>query len=94
MKTIDARGLPPPQPFDRVLEALLDLPPGDKLKLIVPHEPVPLFRFLLRNNYAYRVEHAAPGHCEVVMWELPADAPAADLPGEVMPDPATPRRDA
>lgn len=73
MKIIDARNLPPPEPFERVLEALGKLQLGDKLKLIVAHEPVPLFRFLLRNNYAYRSENIAQGHCEVVMWELPAE---------------------
>jgi uncharacterized protein (DUF2249 family) len=90
MKIIDARGLPPPQPFERVLEALLELPHGDKLKLIVPQEPVPLFRFLLRNNYAYRVENVAQGHCEVVMWELAADGALEDSPAEVPGDPVKP----
>ena len=90
MKIIDARGLPPPQPFERVLEALLELPHGDKLKLVVPHEPAPLFRFLLRNNYAYRVENVAQGHCEVVMWELPAQVAPADSPDDASADPAKP----
>ncbi len=90
MKTIDARGLPPPQPFDRVLAALGELPLGEKLKLIVPHEPVPLFRFLLRNNYAYRSELIAPGHCEVVMWELPAETSGTDAVSEIAPESAKP----
>jgi uncharacterized protein (DUF2249 family) len=76
-----------------VLEALLELPHGDKLKLIVPHEPVPLFRFLLRNNYAYRVENVAQGHCEVVMWELAADGRPGDSLGEVRGDPPKPVAD-
>jgi uncharacterized protein (DUF2249 family) len=88
MKVIDARNMPPPAPFERVLEALGELQLGDKLKLIVPHEPVPLFRFLLRNNYAYRVEKVAQGNCEVVMWELPAEVAPVDSPGEVIQDAA------
>jgi uncharacterized protein (DUF2249 family) len=93
MKIIDARNLPPPEPFERVLEALGELPLGDKLKLIVPHEPVPLFRFLLRNNYAYRSENIAQGHCEVVMWELPSESAPVEAQSEMTRDPAKPALD-
>ncbi len=90
MKIIDARNLPPPEPFERVLEALGELRLGDKLKLIVPHEPVPLFRFLLRNNYAYRSKNIAQGHCEVVIWELPAEAAPIETESGVSDDPVKP----
>lgn len=41
---VDARGLEPPEPMERVLSALDDLPPGEKLLMRIHIEPRPLFR--------------------------------------------------
>ena len=73
MKIIDARGLPHPEPFDRVVGALTELAPGDQLKLIINLEPRPLYRFLDRNHYAYKAESFADGRFEITIWELPAE---------------------
>ena len=70
MKTVDARGLPHPEPFERVVDALTELAPGDQLKLIIHQEPRPLYRFLERNRYAYSAESFADGRFEILIWEL------------------------
>ena len=44
----------PPEPLERVLETIGDFAPGDRLKLIIDCEPVPLYRILDRNGYAHR----------------------------------------
>ena len=62
MKIIDARGLHPPEPFERVVEALVDLPLGEELKLIIHVEPAPLYRFLVKNRYSYKASKIAVGH--------------------------------
>lgn len=73
MKIVDARGLQSPEPFERVVEALSELPLGEQLKLIIHQEPRPLYRFLERNRYDYRARGFADGRFEIVIWELPPD---------------------
>ena len=73
MKTVDARGLPHPEPFERVVDALTQLALGDQLKLIIHQEPRPLYRFLERNRYGYRAESFADGRFEILIWELPLE---------------------
>jgi uncharacterized protein (DUF2249 family) len=72
VKIVDARGLQPPEPFERVVDALSELTLGDQLKLIINQEPRPLYRFLERNRYAYAAESFADGRFEIIIWELPA----------------------
>ena len=52
--SIDARDLEPPEPFERVMEALCELKPGDDVLLILTREPFPLYRVLERNGYAWK----------------------------------------
>ena len=73
MKIVDARGLQSPEPFERVVEALSELPLGDHVKLIISQEPRPLYRFLERNRYAYKAESFADGRFEILIWELPPE---------------------
>ncbi len=73
MKIVDARGLVAPEPFERVVEALTELAPGDQVKLIINQEPRPLYRFLERNRYAYKAEGFDDGRFEVLIWERAAD---------------------
>jgi tRNA 2-thiouridine synthesizing protein A len=69
MIIIDARDLEPPEPFERVMEALSDLEPGDRIKLILNREPHPLYRVLERNGYAYEPAWFDDGRCEILIWE-------------------------
>ena len=48
---IDARDLEPPEPFERVMEALCDMQPGDDVVLILTREPYPLYRVLEKNGF-------------------------------------------
>jgi uncharacterized protein (DUF2249 family) len=68
---IDARGLEPPGPFERVVAALSRLQPQERVLLMLDREPRPLFRFLLDNGYGYSVRWVdEPGSwCEVTIWE-------------------------
>ena len=49
---IDARDLEPPEPFERVMEALCELSPASEILLILNREPFPLYRVLERNGYS------------------------------------------
>ena len=65
---VDARGLEPPEPMVRVLNALDELPRGERLLMLIHIEPRPLFRVLERNQFAYRCELKPEGHFEVTIW--------------------------
>jgi uncharacterized protein (DUF2249 family) len=62
---IDARGLPPPQPFEQVMEALCTLAPGDSIRLILEREPFPLYRVLERNGYRHHTQCCDDGRFEI-----------------------------
>ena len=65
MIVIDARGLEPPAPFERVMEALCELQPDQRILLILEREPFPLYRVLERNGYAHRTRQSDQGHFEI-----------------------------
>jgi uncharacterized protein (DUF2249 family) len=51
---LDVRGLMPPEPLERVMDALDQLTPANRIVMLIDREPVPLYRILERNGYAYR----------------------------------------
>ena len=70
MIVIDARGMHPPEPFERVMAALDDLVPGDRIVLVLDREPTPLYRVLRQNGYAYRADWDADRtKCEISIWQ-------------------------
>ena len=66
---LDVRGMEPPEPLERVLETVDRFVPGDRLKLIIDCRPVPLFRMLERNGFAYREELGAESLYEITIWQ-------------------------
>jgi hypothetical protein len=62
---IDLRGLQPPEPIVRIFQAL------DKgeapLRVILPHEPVPLYSLLRERGYSYAGSPRADGGFEVLI---------------------------
>ncbi len=66
---IDARDLEPPEPFERVMEALCDMKPGDDVVLILTREPFPLYRVLERNGYAWTATGFDDGRFEIRIWD-------------------------
>ena len=69
IRVIDARAMVHPEPFERVVEALTTLGPNERVKLILDREPIPLYRFLEKNGYQYRVSPQPGGVYEILMWE-------------------------
>ena len=65
---IDVCGLEPPEPLERVLEALGRLQPGQRLRVLIPREPFPLYRILERNGYAHETKSREDFLYEVVIW--------------------------
>ena len=65
---VDARGLEPPEPFERTMEMLDRLPDGEKMLLLLYREPHPLFRVLSRNGYQHAVELGEDGTYAIRIW--------------------------
>lgn len=53
VRTLELRGLQPPEPIVRILTAL-EREPGEPLCAILPHEPVPLYALLSERGFAWR----------------------------------------
>ena len=71
MKVIDARDLAPPEPFERVMEAISVLEPGGQIMLILNREPFPLYRVLQLNGYVHKTTAFPDGRFEIVINQGP-----------------------
>ena len=71
---IDARNLEPPEPFERVMEALCDLEPDDEILLILDREPHPLYRVLERNGCVWQTTSFDDGRFEIRIRAQPRPA--------------------
>lgn len=68
---LDVRGLEPPEPLERVLSALGELGPDERLLMIIDREPRPLYRILERNGYRYQASFDPSGIFEILIWYAP-----------------------
>ena len=66
---LDLRGLFPPEPMERVLDALASLQRGQQIHMVIDREPHPLYRILERNGYRYRAAEQTPGIYQIVIQE-------------------------
>ncbi|RJG09366.1 DUF2249 domain-containing protein [Massilia cavernae] len=66
---LDLRGLFPPEPMERVLDALASLKTGQQIRMMIEREPHPLFRMLERNGYSWHCTEPEPGLYQVVIQE-------------------------
>lgn len=64
---LDVRGLEPPEPLEKVLEALSVLEPGQEICMLIDREPRPLYAILQRNGYTHRTSMRADYVFEVVI---------------------------
>lgn len=65
---LDVRGLEPPEPLERVLEALTGLEAGRRLRMLIDREPRPLYRILDGNGYAHETACRPDFVYEVLIW--------------------------
>lgn len=60
-------GMQPPEPMELALEALADLLPGQRLRILIDRHPVPLFRIVERDGLRYRCEARGDGLFDIVI---------------------------
>jgi uncharacterized protein (DUF2249 family) len=63
---IDLRGLQPPEPIMRIFDALKRAP-REPLRVILPHEPLPLYDMLRQRGFRYSGRARAEGGFEVLI---------------------------
>lgn len=61
MALLDNRGLTPPEPMVRILEALEHLAPGEQFQALNDREPHFLFPELVDRGFVWELEHTAEG---------------------------------
>lgn len=66
---LDVTDLAPPEPLERVLDALADLPAGDRLLVLHRREPFPLYDLLRRMGYGWRTQ-GEEGRYRILIWSL------------------------
>lgn len=65
---LDVCGLEPPEPLEKVLDALSRLRQGERLRVIIGREPYPLYGILDRNGYAHETHSREDYLFEVLIW--------------------------
>jgi uncharacterized protein (DUF2249 family) len=68
---VDGRQMQPPEPMQRILEALDGLAEGDDVLLLSYCQPHPLFSILKRNGYAWSEGVRDDGTREIRIHKLP-----------------------
>lgn len=68
---LDVRGLAPPEPLERVLDALDLLGPADQLRMLIEREPHPLYRILANNGYYHSTTALPDSLYQVTIWRGP-----------------------
>ncbi|HSB64148.1 MAG TPA: DUF2249 domain-containing protein [Thermoanaerobaculia bacterium] len=61
-EVLDLRGLPPPEPLVRTLEAVEALPEGGELVVLTERRPVHLLPLLLERGVEVSLRELADGH--------------------------------
>lgn len=64
---VDGRWLEPPDPMRKVLAALEDLGPGDRVRFLIHREPFPLYPILRQLGYRHQVRLVEDGSYEILI---------------------------
>lgn len=64
---VDARGLEPPEPMERVLQTLALLRPGQSIRMLLHREPFPLYALLAERGYRHATTLEADGSYAILI---------------------------
>jgi len=65
---LDVRGLEPPEPLERVLEALCSLDSGQRIRMLIQRDPYLLYPILARDGYIHEARCTETGDYEILIW--------------------------
>lgn len=75
-RILDVRGLEPPEPLEKTLDAVAALQPGERLRMIHHREPCLLYPLLAKRGFQHLAEAKAEDHHEILIWRT-GDSEAA-----------------
>jgi uncharacterized protein (DUF2249 family) len=58
---VDARGLEPPEPMEKVMQVLALLRAGQSIRMLLHREPFPLYAILAERGYRHETRMEADG---------------------------------
>lgn len=64
---VDARWLEPPEPMERVMQALALLRPGQSIRMLLHREPFPLYTILAERGYQHSTRMEADGNYVILI---------------------------
>lgn len=74
-RVLDVSDLEPPEPLERILDALDGLGADDWLHVRHRREPFPLYGFLRRLGYAWRTERVGDAAFDILIWPAAGQPP-------------------
>jgi uncharacterized protein (DUF2249 family) len=69
--TLNVCGLMPPEPMERVLKALGTLEKGQRLRMLIDRDPLPLYDLLVHKGFEYSKATTDDGLREIRIWQKP-----------------------
>jgi uncharacterized protein (DUF2249 family) len=73
---VDARGLEPPEPMEKVMQMLALLRPGQSIRLLLHREPFPLYPLLAERGYRHATRMESDGSYVILIHPIDAAADA------------------
>ena len=67
-QVLDVSELYPPEPLERILDALASLPKNACLQVLHRREPQPLYGILENMGYRWQTHQTGPGRFEILIW--------------------------
>ncbi len=65
---LDVCALAPPEPMERILDALDGMRAPDRLAVLIDREPHPLLRLLIRNHHRFAIDQRSDGKFDLLIW--------------------------
>jgi uncharacterized protein (DUF2249 family) len=72
---LDVSTLEPPEPLERVLDALAELAEGSRLRVLHRRQPFPLYDLLRQMGYAWETT-GVEGRYEILIWPTRPSGPS------------------
>jgi uncharacterized protein (DUF2249 family) len=66
---VDARGLEPPEPMEKVMQTLDLLRPGQTIRMLLHREPFPLYAILAERGYRHDTRMEADGSYVILITQ-------------------------
>lgn len=66
---VDARGLEPPEPMEKVMQTLDLLRPGQAIRMLLHREPFPLYAILAERGYRHDTQMEADGSYVILITQ-------------------------